>query len=112
MGEVLALGLGVPLADPVSVWPQTVVIEIAPELSAGVVAAAEGREFEVRAALAKLAAVTAEEMTDVTVTETSARTLLVCMQRDGTAARALSVAARRRATNAAEALHAAIAARA
>jgi hypothetical protein len=103
--NVIALGLGAPLADPVSIWPSTTVIELAPEVAARL----GDRPVEaVRAAIAAQAAVDFGCIRDVAVTPTASGTALVRLGSDSEALRALHVAARRRATSAAEALHAAV----
>ncbi len=103
MGEVIPLGLGTSAAG--SLWPATTVIEISPEVASGL---GDDPAKTVREALAQLAAVPASRIGEVGVTVTPAGTVLVNLGADGAAARALAVSARRRATNVAEALHAAL----
>ncbi len=110
MGEVVPIGLGARLPDPFSIWPATTVVELAPELAARLPADTDESAGAIRVALAAIAGISEEEVGDVEVTETTRQTLLVCMPADGPALRALSVAAQRRATSVAEALHAALSA--
>jgi hypothetical protein len=112
MGDVVPLGLGGALPDPDSIWPATTVIEVDPGLANRLGDDIESRAAAVRAAVAGAAAVPDGMVADIEVTEAGAGTILVCMVGDGPAMRALHVVARRRATNAAEALHAVLAARA
>ncbi|WP_445151366.1 hypothetical protein [Baekduia sp. Peel2402] len=102
--KVVALGLGAPLADPISIWPVTTVIELVPEAAEWL---GDDPASCVRAAIAAQAGVAVEAIEAVTVTRTPA-SALVQLARGSDAERALDVAARRRATNAAEALHAAV----
>lgn len=102
--NVVALGLGTPLADPVSIWPVTSVIELGPEAAARL---GSDPSRAVRAVIAGLAAVDVDRVADVVVT-TTAGSALVRVGSESEAMRALYVAARRRATNPAEALHAAV----
>jgi hypothetical protein len=106
MGDVVPIGLGARLPDPFSVWPTTTVVELAPEVAIRLPVDADEKADAIRAALATLGGITEEAVGSVEVTETTRQTLLVCMPADGPALRALSVAAQRRATNVAEALHA------
>ena len=110
MGDVVPIGLGARFPDPFSIWPATTVVELAPEVAARLPADADGSAGAIRVALAALAGISEEEVGNVEVTETTRQTLLVCMPADGPALRALSVAAQRRATSVAEALHAALSA--
>jgi hypothetical protein len=104
-GDVVPLGLGAPLADPVSVWPATAVIELVPEVAALL---GDQPGERVRAAIAAQAGVAPEQVEAVVVSVTAAGSALVRLGCDSMAARALSVAARRRASSPAEALHAAV----
>ncbi|MET0602022.1 MAG: hypothetical protein ABW167_08550 [Baekduia sp.] len=103
--KVVALGLGASLADPTSIWPVTTVIELVPEAAEWL---GDDPASCVRAAIAAQAGVAVEAIEAVTVMRTPAGSALVQLARGSDAERALDVAARRRATNAAEALHAAV----
>lgn len=103
--DVAMLGLGPRLADPASIWPTTTVIVLMPEV-AGLLG--DRPEAAVRAALAQQAGVDAARFEDVAVTGLADGGANVRLGSESDAARALDVAARRRGTNAAEALHAAV----
>jgi hypothetical protein len=100
----MLLGVGVPLADPASVWPATTVIDVTPAVERRL---GDDPQLTVRQAIARQAGIDQADI-DVTVVRLPAGGALVQMHSDSTALRALAVIARRRATNAAEALHAAI----
>lgn len=103
--NVVALGLGAPLADPVSIWPSTTVIELGPEAT---VRLGPDPTQVLRAAIAAMATIAVERVADVVVTPTGAGSALVRLATDSEAMQALHVGARRRGTSAAEALHAAV----
>jgi hypothetical protein len=103
--NVVPLGLGPPLADPVSVWPCTTVIELGPEAAERLGSDATAA---VRTAIAEMAAVAVEQVADVVATHTGAGSALVRLPTASHAMQALHVGARRRGTSVAEALHAAV----
>jgi len=103
VGELIPLGLGAPLFKPDSIWPDTTVIEVSPDVAAGL---GDDPVEAVRKALGALASVPPGAIGAIDVTLTVAGSALVSLATDGPAVRALTVSARRRATNNAEALHA------
>ena len=96
------------LANPASVWPETVVLELAPSVVALLPSGEIARTTFVCDALREAVGWAADELQGLPVGTLPSGSATVCVRRDGGLARRLHAAAARRGTNPGEVVHAAV----